>query len=435
VSRIRSIKPDTWEDEKLGEVSRDARLLFIASWNFADDEGLIRWTALYVKSQIFMYDDDLDEGGVQKLMDELASLRLVFPYVPTGLPRQRLAVIPKFRKHQKINRPTPARLPPPSIHSPDVIEMYARRDGWRCHRCRESIPRRPPVDDLARRLVLDHLVSPAEGGTDYPTNIRAAHLSCVPRGRDAARGDTPPGPLTERFTEPLSEPLSESLTEPLSESLTESLTGSTARSVDDEPHDRDSAEAKFTESLSERVTDSLTAGKEGRGEVQERAGYLPAAPYESDQQRPNDQAKIQRRAPAKISDPDSPAGLVAEWTAADGRHRPAAVLAGIERQIDRLRDEGYSPAQCRVTLRYWAATGLGAAHLPQIMDEMINGPESEVMDPDRKLTYSEIRELIGGITPDPLPDPEAFWIQERAECERLRTRWRDEAINRRAARS
>ena len=37
--RIRTIKPEFWTDEKVGECSIPARLLFIATWNIADDRG------------------------------------------------------------------------------------------------------------------------------------------------------------------------------------------------------------------------------------------------------------------------------------------------------------------------------------------------------------------------------------------------------------
>ena len=38
MARIRSIKPEFWDDRKLAKrASRDARLLYIALWNLADE--------------------------------------------------------------------------------------------------------------------------------------------------------------------------------------------------------------------------------------------------------------------------------------------------------------------------------------------------------------------------------------------------------------
>ncbi len=59
MARIRTIKPEFWEDEGVAALSRDARLLWIATWNCADDEGILRWTPDYIKAQVFPYDADV----------------------------------------------------------------------------------------------------------------------------------------------------------------------------------------------------------------------------------------------------------------------------------------------------------------------------------------------------------------------------------------
>jgi len=33
-----------------------ARLLFIATWNLADDEGILRWNVAYLRGHVFTYD-------------------------------------------------------------------------------------------------------------------------------------------------------------------------------------------------------------------------------------------------------------------------------------------------------------------------------------------------------------------------------------------
>ncbi|MGW6225231.1 hypothetical protein ACWF8U_35825 [Streptomyces olivaceus] len=144
--RIRTVKPEFWEDELLGVVSRDARLLFIATFNMADDEGILRWTPAYIKAQAFMYDDDLTLKDVDQLMRCLTDTGLVFPYVG-GVAKQQMAVVVNFRKHQRINRPQKSKLPPPSTGAWQVREMYARRDGWTCQLCGGEIPRRLVVNE------------------------------------------------------------------------------------------------------------------------------------------------------------------------------------------------------------------------------------------------------------------------------------------------
>jgi hypothetical protein len=183
VARIRTIKPEFWEDEEIGTLSREARLLLIGTWNLADDEGLLRWTPVYLKAALFMYDDDLTVAKTEKLMEELAVKPIILPYQGgTGL--QRLGCIVNFRRHQRINRPQPGRLPPPSLQNSEVAAMYAGRDRWTCHLCGEEVSDDPMIWTDKSKPSLDHIIPRSEGGDDYPSNIRLAHLSC-----NKARGD------------------------------------------------------------------------------------------------------------------------------------------------------------------------------------------------------------------------------------------------------
>lgn len=184
--RIRTVKPEFWEDEVVGLLPRDARLLFISTFNMADDEGLLRWTPAYIKASAFMYDDDLTLKHVEELMGMVTDAGLLFPYIG-GVARQQMAVVVNFRKHQRINRPQKSKLPPPSLGNYKVREMYARRDGWTCQLCGLAIPRLPVVND-SHNLSIDHIRPQSAGGTDHPSNLRAAHQAC-----NKSRRDTPDG--------------------------------------------------------------------------------------------------------------------------------------------------------------------------------------------------------------------------------------------------
>lgn len=183
MARIRTIKPEFWEDEVVGGLGVLARLLFVGSWNLADDEGLLRWTPDYLAASLFMYDGDALD--VASAMKEVERARLVFPYTG-GKTNQRLAYVVNFRRHQRINRPSPAKLPPPSLQNYRVREMYADRDGWTCHLCRSAIlPRGAGVDEHhSEALEIDHVIPRSKGGTDYPSNLRSAHAGCNAARRD-----------------------------------------------------------------------------------------------------------------------------------------------------------------------------------------------------------------------------------------------------------
>lgn len=108
MGRIRTIKPEFWEDDRVGQLSPLARLAFIGSWNLADDAGRLRWSPDYINASLFMY-DRLTTKKVAGLMAEVEAQGLVVPYEARG---QRLAFVPGWG-HQRIDKPQPARFPDP----------------------------------------------------------------------------------------------------------------------------------------------------------------------------------------------------------------------------------------------------------------------------------------------------------------------------------
>lgn len=105
--RIRTIKPEFWADEKVSQLPRDARLLFIGLFNFADDEGRLRGNPLLIRSQIFPYDADIDS---ESLLRMLAERSLVLRY---EVESESFIWIRNFSRHQKIDRPSASVFPPP----------------------------------------------------------------------------------------------------------------------------------------------------------------------------------------------------------------------------------------------------------------------------------------------------------------------------------
>ncbi|MFD5940223.1 HNH endonuclease [Streptomyces griseus] len=255
--RIRTVKPEFWEDELLGVLPRDARLLFIATFNMADDEGILRWTPAYIKAQAFMYDDDLTLKDVDQLMRCLTDTGLLFPYVG-GVAKQQMAVVVNFRKHQRINRPQKGKLPPPALGAWPVREMYARRDGWTCQLCGSEIPRRIVVND-DHNLAIGHIRPVAAGGSDHPSNVRAVHQACG-RSRYSSADD-------EEFIPPAAlSGLEDSLNESLNRSVNDSVNESHAQSNLDP--------SVSTEGDFYSLNHSLMEGK-GREGNRERKGTPP----------------------------------------------------------------------------------------------------------------------------------------------------------------
>lgn len=108
MARKRMIDPEFWQDEKLGECTRDERLLFMGLISNADDEGYGRANVKLVKSNIFPYDDDLKAKDIEKMLSSLMNKKLIIVYVVEG---QDFYCLPNFTKHQVINKPTASKLP------------------------------------------------------------------------------------------------------------------------------------------------------------------------------------------------------------------------------------------------------------------------------------------------------------------------------------
>lgn len=128
MSRIRSIKPEFWSDEKVVECSTNARLLFIGLWNFCDDCGRHSLSPKQIKALVFPADDFTLED-VRRMLDELSSNGLIELYeVET---KQYFYIV--GWKHQRIDRPQAPRFPePPPKVSPNVRRTLATegiRDG------------------------------------------------------------------------------------------------------------------------------------------------------------------------------------------------------------------------------------------------------------------------------------------------------------------
>lgn len=104
MARIRTIKPDFWSDGTVSECSVNARLLFIGTWNFADDYGNLDRSAKQLKARVF----PADNINCSPLIYELLVHGLLSEYSVNG---KIYLHIHGFKKHQRVNRPGPKQFP------------------------------------------------------------------------------------------------------------------------------------------------------------------------------------------------------------------------------------------------------------------------------------------------------------------------------------
>lgn len=113
MARIRSIKPEWLEDEKLAACSDGARLLSIGLILLADDHGRGRASTHYLSGQVWTY-TSRDPRKIAANLGELSAAGFALVYEVDG---QAYYEIRTWHKHQRIDNAGKPRVPPPSNDS------------------------------------------------------------------------------------------------------------------------------------------------------------------------------------------------------------------------------------------------------------------------------------------------------------------------------
>lgn len=119
MARIRTIKPSFWS--AVGPLSRDARLLAVGLISMADDSGRFVATPSAILGYVYPMDVNVTPAQVRKWLGENAShtgkdgTPFIVLYESGG---GHYGYFPRYRKHQKINRPQASSLPAPP---PDAL--------------------------------------------------------------------------------------------------------------------------------------------------------------------------------------------------------------------------------------------------------------------------------------------------------------------------
>ena len=185
--RIRTIKPEFWTDKKILRLSRDARLLFIGLWNFADDNGVIEADPLQLKVRIFPADPDITDETIQRLLDEMKALDLIREYEYEG---ERYIWIVNFTKHQKIDRPRKSNLPLPEEvvngSQKTSTEIQSSSDDQKNFQLKsvEINPGKGKEKDQGKEGIKDQ-------GREGKENLRSANALRVPAANAATTLDDP----------------------------------------------------------------------------------------------------------------------------------------------------------------------------------------------------------------------------------------------------
>lgn len=130
MARIRSLKPEFWDDRKLARSAcRDARMLYMGLWNQADEHGRLNGDLMWLKGRIFPYDDDITTERLAFLLGQLERATCIVRYEVDGDP---FIYLPKLGRHQRLEPDkVESRLPEPPSESradPDADSSERRAD-------------------------------------------------------------------------------------------------------------------------------------------------------------------------------------------------------------------------------------------------------------------------------------------------------------------
>lgn len=198
MARKRDISPEIWVNEQLGNVCREARLLFIGIISAADDDGRLKGSARILRAQVFPLDEDLPSTTVGLWRDALAEQGLICCYRVDGTEYLHL---PTWSKWQAMNRTYPSKIPPCPVHEGDAHALIDEKDvPWpdvsredaRPAQCVRTAYARPEQDGGSDTSLDAEAGTEVEAGTGTETDAGAGiHDDGAPRSRAPATSGAP----------------------------------------------------------------------------------------------------------------------------------------------------------------------------------------------------------------------------------------------------
>lgn len=117
MARIRSIKPEIRRSLTVCAWPYPVRWTFVGLPGYLDDAGRGHDDVRLIKAELYPIDDDMT---TKKLNQHLTLITDTGPLCRYEVAGKRYLHVVSWREHQRVNRPTPSRIPPCPIHEPDV---------------------------------------------------------------------------------------------------------------------------------------------------------------------------------------------------------------------------------------------------------------------------------------------------------------------------
>lgn len=104
--RNRMIRPEFWNDEKLGNQAEAIQLTYIGTWTFSDDYGVVKGNQVWLKNQIYPYKQALRIELFSKWLEALEEQDMIIPFTLRG---EKFYCIRTFRQYQSVEKPSKTR--------------------------------------------------------------------------------------------------------------------------------------------------------------------------------------------------------------------------------------------------------------------------------------------------------------------------------------
>ena len=200
MARIRAVKPEVRRSLTVAAWPFEVRLAWIYLWNYLDDEGRGLDDMRLIVAECFPLDRNVTERKMDAWLHLMATTTTAEddepPLCRYEVNGRKYIHPPKWRAHQKINRPQPSRLPPCPIHAHSLSDSlngsrngtgkHSRNDS-RTNSLSDSLPSRAPADQGSGiREQGEENRRPLEHCNDHPGGTRDPCGACG-RARAAAR--------------------------------------------------------------------------------------------------------------------------------------------------------------------------------------------------------------------------------------------------------
>jgi len=147
MARIRFIKPGIMTNEDLGELGKDAYILFTGLWMLADREGRFEWRPKRIKMEAMPLWDDCDWKTVEKLLESMAEKHFIHKYEVDG---KVYGQIVNWRKHQHPHPREAASEIPPMKADSSLHRKSVAVNGRSVNKLQEAMPRHVQGNAKAR---------------------------------------------------------------------------------------------------------------------------------------------------------------------------------------------------------------------------------------------------------------------------------------------